>query len=265
MLYPYRYAAQFERYIGQFMRVFSAFQTQDGVERDGVFRTKRVPVVYGNMSRVVATVLQQRNKLASNRLPMMAVNLQGVQKMEEEARNQHHHETIQKPGTDDTVSRIFGPAFNLSMEVSVYASSTAELFSIVEQILLIFNPRITIQTDTNVLNSDYITEISLESMTNEIQYPMGPQEQVVMFTLNFMMPVRLRYPAKEDLDAIIKKIRLEIYEMSQGDPEDSPSELVIIDEDGARKENETGTWLTATGSWNDKGTWEDSSEWNDGV
>lgn len=231
MSYPYRYAAQIERYIGQFMRVFSGFQTQDGVERDGTRNLKRVPVVYGNMSRIVASVLQKRNVFQSNRIPMMAVNMTGIELDNERKAPHHHMDAItarNSVGDVKAIHRMVGPAFNLQMELSIYASSNTELFSILEQILLIFNPRITIQTDNEIMNSDYITEITLESIQNEIQYPMGTNQDVIMQSLNFRVPVRLRYPYDPNgpyINEIIAKI---FHESKDGTVLDTPIDELII-------------------------------------
>lgn len=240
-VYPFRYDKQFEKYIGQFMRVFSGFQVQDGVVRDGDKYSEpvlqRVPVVYGTMSRVVATHLQQ-NALSSTRLPMLAVNLANLQMDVERKRSHLHTDVIQaKNEFSETrgIERLIGPSFMMNMEVSIYASSTSEMFSILEQILLIFNPRVTIQTDTDVFNSDYLTEISLETVDNEIQYPMGPGHRVVMMSLMFLVPIRLRYPMGMN-GAMMDEIYLSIYELTQEAVKATEDiDTLIIDKTGVEK------------------------------
>jgi hypothetical protein len=225
MVYPYIYDNQFEKYIGQFMRVFSGFQTKDGVARDGTDHLARIPVVYGNMSRVVASVIQRRGVLQNNRIPIMAVNLVDVTP-DPDRKTPHHHLDAVTYGDDQrVVERINGPAFNMRLELSVYASSQTEMFSIVEQILLVFNPRITIQVDNNAMNSDYLTEILLESIQKDIQYPLGMDQQVVMMNFNFLVPVRLRYPYNPD-GASIQQITLQILQDSQ----DQFTDQILLEE-----------------------------------
>ena len=106
-----------------------------------------------------------------------------------------------------------GPAFIMNVSVSIYASSNTELFSILEQILLVFNPRVSIQTDNSVFNQDYISDITLEGINNEVSYPLGTDQRVVEQTLNFSLPVRLSYPV--DLSSgIIERIRMRIFDDS---------------------------------------------------
>jgi hypothetical protein len=172
---------------------------------------------------------------------MLAANLTTIQMDPENQRSKHHQENVIRKDIFDqeqSVSRIIGPAFTLNMELSIYASSTDELFQILEQILLIFNPRVTIQADTNILNSDFITEISLESIDNEISYPMGMQNQVVMQTLRFLVPGRLRYPYGTT-DGMINQIELDIFQLTQQEFTDENlklEEMVITEGNAVRAE-----------------------------
>ncbi|MBG24111.1 MAG: hypothetical protein CMF22_11750 [Idiomarinaceae bacterium] len=217
-LYPYRYGAQFERFLSQFARVLSGFQVRDGVKRDGdeTVKTRRVPVVYGSMSRVVAQLLNDRDFLSNRRVPMMAFNLDSLEIDQEAKRNVYHVDEVSyktADGTHASYSRAMGPAFIMNVSVSIYASSNTELFSILEQILLVFNPRVSIQTDNSVFNQDYISDITLEGINNEVSYPLGTDQRVVEQTLNFSLPVRLSYPV--DLSSgIIERIRMRIFDDS---------------------------------------------------
>lgn len=226
VVYPFKKSDQFKNYIAQFMRVFTGFQYDAGNNT-----VKQIPVRYGGMDRIAATVLSNRDFLTNGTLPMFAANLIGIQKDEENKRSQFHVDNIPnltKPVAERTVTnRIIGPALIMNMGLSIYASSLTELMQIVEQIMLLFNPRITIAVDTMALNGDYLTDITLEDMQPEIQMPMGTESRVVMMELTFSMPIRLKYPTT-DTDNIIKEIRARVI--------DETSEFVIdevtIDEDG---------------------------------
>lgn len=206
-VYNFRKGDQIERYIGQFMRVFSGFQVQDGVSRSGGEPlTKRVPVVYGNMSRIVASILNKRDFMSNNSIPMIAVNMVSLDPDPNNKRSPHHKdERNVKSSSGSVINQLSGPAFMMSLETSVYASSTTELFEIIEQILLIFNPRIAIQTSSDLYDSNYITDIALTGIQPEIQYPIGTEQPVVTMTLRFEVPVRLKYP-RGFSDNIIEQI-----------------------------------------------------------
>lgn len=210
VLYEYRKGDQIEKYIGQFMRIFSGFQVKDGVERNGDFLTKRVPVVYGNMSRIVASILTKRDFLANANIPLLAANMVSLSPDLDNKRALYFKEErlvrdIPAQSPYLSLERMVGPAFVMQMELSIYASSTTELFDIVEQILLVFNPRVAIQTSTDIHDADYLTDVSLVSIQPEISYPMGTDQPIVMMTLSFEIPVRLKYP-KGYSDKIIEQI-----------------------------------------------------------
>jgi hypothetical protein len=202
------------------MRALSGFQTADGVERDGTRNLKRVPVLYGNMSRITAHMLKKGDKYLNNKIPVIGVNLESIQQDPEARRNQHFVEsfttTRTNPSNPKLIERMMGPPFTLNLSAAIYASSTVELFDIVEQILLVFNPRITIQVDVRAINADYLTDITLTAINSELQYPLGMDQQVVVYSLEFAIPVRLRYPANVDDHAnIIQQIRWRIFEESE--------------------------------------------------
>lgn len=193
-LYPYRESKQFERYIGQFMRVFSGFQVPTG--RNSGQDIKRIPVVYGAMDRVVASILNNRETFTNHKLPIIACVMTGLTIDENNKAPNKHRDYIGSRGYGDgtVTERIMGLPLIMNMDVSIYASSSTEMFLILEQILLIFNPRVTIQIDSSANNADYLTDIILEGIQPEIDYPMGGNNRTVMLTLNFSIPVRLSYP-----------------------------------------------------------------------
>lgn len=233
VVYEYRRGDQLEKYIGQFMRIFSGFQVEDGVERDGTRNRRRVPVVYGNMSRVTASILTNRDHLSAKTLPIMAANMIGLTPDRENKKTPYHRDerslrVVPEYERYDVVDRLTGPAFIMNMELSVYASSTTELFDIIEQILLIFNPRVAIQTSSSLVDSTYITDVSLVEIRPEIQYPIGTENSAVVMTLVFEVPVRLKYPQGFN-DKIISQI---VQNVKSADSEDTVTGCDILGDTG---------------------------------
>lgn len=225
-LYPYRESRQFEKYISQFIRIFKGFQ----YDADGSGRIERVPVYYGAMDRIVAGILSKNDVHQNKRIPLMAVNLSAINLDTTGARPRVHRDNLaniasSKPAKERViVNRLVGPSFVMDMELAIYASSTVELFNIVEQILLIFNPRVTISIEDNAKAGNTITEVSLESLQDEIQYPLGTEKRIIQMTMNFSMPVRLNYPS--DLSGeIIKQIHTNIIADDESNVKDTIGEL----------------------------------------
>jgi len=213
-MYPYRYNGQIENYLSQFMRVMSGFQVENGEDKDGNMTTREVKVAYGSVSRIVGSILNKRDSFTNQTLPLIGFYLSGIEKDNANKRSQHHidHVTFENSeGNKQGYRRIIGPAFNLNIEVNIYASSNEEMFAVLEQMLLIFNPRVTIQTDNNIFNADYITDIILESINPDINYPTGTESQVIQQSLQFRLPIRLSYPMDTD-GPIIEEITSRILD-----------------------------------------------------
>lgn len=217
-VYPIVYNRQFERYIGQFMRAISGLQIENGVERNGTKDPRRVPVVWMAMDRVIASLMAKRNDHQVNsKLPMIGVNMSGLAQVQDSRMSPYWNEPIPKRRMENgkphtAIQRLVGQQFLMSLDVAVYASSTSELFMILEQLLLIFNPRLVIQSDNDAINSDYITSITLDSIQPEITFPLGQGSQECIMNLGFSMPVRMRYPVdanKEVIDKIIANVMVD--------------------------------------------------------
>lgn len=219
--YPVLYDRQFEKYIGQFMRALGGFQVEDGVERNGSKNTRKVGVVYGAMDRVVASYLSSRNDhLVNSRLPVIGVNMSAITPTTDDRMSPYWNEPIAYTNDQDkqvSLHRTLGQGFSLSLEATLYASSTSELFMLLEQLLLVFNPRLVIQSGTDIANSDYITSVSLESIQPELIYPLGQGTQECAITLGFTIPVRLRYPLDRN-KTVVERI---IANVMEGDKEDN--------------------------------------------
>lgn len=83
---------------------------------------------------------------------------------------------------------------------------------ILEQILLLFNPSIQIQTSNALYDGGRITNVELVGINNDENYPIGTDRRMVMHTLNFDMILYLTAPAKLR-DNLIKQINIRIAEL----------------------------------------------------
>lgn len=212
-LYPYTQAKQIENHVQQFMRAVSGFQYATGKRLDnGRLETARIPVVYGAMDRIVAQHLNKRDNFTNGKLPIISVNLNGIERDVQHKKSSYHIDTV--TSGDDVVERLVGPPLVLNIDLSIYASSNHELFLVLEQFLLVFSDRVAIQTTSNINDPTYITEILLDSLQPEIQsMPIGTNRRVVQFGLNFRVPMRMRYPFSSNQN-FIETIRKNVFEES---------------------------------------------------
>jgi hypothetical protein len=172
---------------------------------------RRIPVVYGTMDRAVAAMMNKNQDHFTNvRLPIIVCNMEGISLDKDNKMPKNHIDSVVGAGAINSYERLSGLPMIMAMSVDVMASSNEELFGIIEQILLIFNPRVTIQVDNRSLNANFLTEIILDSIDNQIQYPLGMEKRTCSMGLTFSVPVKLRYPAGENI-AWIQQIRENIY------------------------------------------------------
>lgn len=213
----YYHAEQIRRYIIQFMAVFADLQIIVG-RNDRTDEETLVPVQiqYGHRDRVVAHIIGEHTQNKLLRRPMMSVYLRSIV-MSPELR--HGVGTTQRntyiprggliPDDIKTVRRYMAIPYVARFELSIMTSNTDSMYQILEQILILFDPSIQIQDSNAPFDWTKITDITLEDIGNEENYPSSTDRRVKIYTLSFAMPIYLSAPANVRED-IIKKIKYRI-------------------------------------------------------
>lgn len=213
--YTYYYQGAFKRYIEQFLRIFSGLQIEHGVDRDkdGNADRETCSVYYGDMSRIVANVLRENDTFRASRLPLMAGSVTAIEPNPDERRARFHQENIARVRESDNTrvvnQKIMGVPFRVSADLSIYTSNNNQMFQLLEQILLLFNPKLTIQKSDNLIDWNYLTDVELLSITSEQNVPPGMDERVIVHTLSFSFDVWLDFPGVEK-ENVIEEIQLNI-------------------------------------------------------
>ena len=173
----YFYDGQIRRYVTQFMRVFIGFKYQAG---DG--EQLSVPVMYGDMSRQVANIIRENSEnkmmnvpriacyigsleLATDRLsdPSFVSKVHIRERRYTDAGGTRDYQNTQ--GGNYTVERLMPTPFKLTMKADIWTSNTDQKLQLMEQILVLFNPSLELQTTDNYidwtsLSSLYLTNTS---------------------------------------------------------------------------------------------------------
>jgi len=217
--YTYHYTGQFKRLIGQFLRIFSGIQVQAGVDRTGtgVNDMRAVSVVYGNSDRIINALNQNQGTFTAQRIPIISAYLNGIGLADEYRVSRHHQENITYKNSADgqyhQVSKIVGAPYQMNMTLYIYASSTDQMFQILEQILLWFNPSIDFQKSSNILDSAYITQCTLTGIQDQTNFPMGQNRRIIQQNLTFSFIAWLQYPYT-DAAGVIQDIITNIHDSS---------------------------------------------------
>lgn len=213
----YFYNQQFRRYITQFMRIFNGLKVQSKVDRnsDLINDFINIPIHYGDMDKIVAQVLHGEGTFTPSKIPLMSCYLTGIELNPDIKKPKSHTEHIKVKKSGDRlptmVSRIMGVPYRAKMELNIYASNTDQMFQILEQILLIFNPYLTIQKSDNIFDWSYLTSVELITINNAQNVPAGTDQRVIIWTLEFQFDCWLNFPAKEQ-SSIIEEIQETVFD-----------------------------------------------------
>lgn len=214
MIRSYFYNSQLKKFIIGFANIFSGLQVRTGKDGCGEISEINVPIIYGSRDRVVSAIGASNTQNKQYTLPMMAcylVNLE-MNPGRMKGTNQTDKRTyLEQGGTfpDDVkaVKRVMPIPYDMQMELSIHTSNTDQMFQILEQILILFDYDLQLQFNDAPFDWGKITSLFLTSINNEENYPTGIDRRVIVWNLQFTMPVWLS-PPLEIRNEIIESINL---------------------------------------------------------
>jgi hypothetical protein len=206
------------------MRIFIGFQYKAG---DGTLR--HVPVMYGDMSRQVASIIKENseNKLPS--VPRIACYITGleldrtrlsdatfVSKMNIRERNWENvdgevvYENSQGGGY--TVERLMPTPFNLTMKADIWSNNIDQKLQLFEQIIVLFNPSLSIQTTDNYVDWTSLSVVDLQNIIfSSRTIPQGVDTDIDIMTVEFKMPMFITSPAKVKKLGVIRNVIMNVF------------------------------------------------------
>jgi len=211
------YDGQIRRYITQVIRVFSNFVVQYS---DGTLR--RIPVMYGDADRQVASIIRSNTENKVNSVPRISVYVTAlaldkerlsdatfISKVNIRERDISSDGTTynQSQGRNYTVERLMPTPFKLTLKVDIWASSTEQKLQILEQILVLFNPSLELQTSDNYLDWTSLSVLNLDDISwSSKQVPVGNDTPIDIATLTLDTPIWISPPVKVKRLGVITKI-----------------------------------------------------------
>jgi len=223
----YAYDGQIKRYLTQFMRLMSNFSYKDASGN-----LKQIPVRYGNMNRQVAQILNKNSENTMQTAPFIACYIKnmevardrtqdptyvGKMNIRERAVDEMGNEYLNIQGANYTIERIMPTPFNLTFVADIWTTNTDQKLQILEQMLVLFNPSIELQTTDNYIDWTSLTTLELKELTfSSRQIPQGVEQDVDIATLSFYTPIWITPPAKVKKLGIITKIIASIFEEPPG-------------------------------------------------
>ena len=226
------YDQQIRRFLLQFIRAFSNFQVEYGKDRNGLTTLQTVPVKYGDATRMVSAIVRENSENKILPTPMISCYITGLEynperrqdptfvdkkhiRMRKFDANTNSYTTQQ--GNAFTIERMMPVPYTLQMSVDIWTSNTNQKLQLLEQLLVLFNPALEIQSTDNYLDWTSLSYIELTgTQFTSRSIPQGVDDQIDIATLQFTVPIFLSAPAKVKKLGVINKIVASIYDDNGG-------------------------------------------------
>lgn len=221
----YWYDQQIKRYLLQLVRVFSNFSVKEHTSNGAHFN--RVPCRYADASRMVSLMLKNNSENVINNSPQITVGIQSIQIARDRAQDPFLQDITQvterewdetqgvytdRQGNLYTTKRYMPVPYNLTIQVDIWCTNTDTKLQLLEQIFVLFNPSIQLQSNDNPLDWSSVFELELTDIQwSSRSIPTGVDEQLDVATLTFVVPIWISPPAKVQRQKIIQQIINDIY------------------------------------------------------
>jgi hypothetical protein len=227
-LQQYFYDAQIERFLAQFIRMLSGFQVEYGQDRVGNTTLQRVPVYYGDGSRQVAAIINNMSENAMPTVPAMTAYINNITYDRDRVqqpdfvgkmniRQRYYNEDTQeyeaRQGNAFSIERLMPVPYTLELKLDIWTSNTKQKLQLLEQLIVLFNPALEIQSTDNYIDWTSLSVVYLESPNwSSRTVPIGTENPIDVATLTFKLPVWITPPAKVKKLGVIQKIIASIHD-----------------------------------------------------
>ena len=118
-------------------------------------------------------------------------------------------------GRQYTVERLMPTPFKLTFKVDVWASNTEQKLQILEQLLVLFNPSLELQTTDNYVDWTSLTVLNLNDISwSSRSVPVGTDSTNDIATLTLETPIWLSPPVKVKRLGVVTSIITSLYKNS---------------------------------------------------
>ena len=199
--------------------------------------------MYGDADRQASSIIRQNTENKVNSVPRISVYISGltldrdrmsdssyvgkvhIRERDIQVDSVTGHDTYnQAQGKNYTVERLMPTPFNLKMKVDIWAANTDQKLQIMEQILVLFNPSLELQTTDNYVDWTSLTVLNLSDINwSSRSVPVGNDTPIDIATLTVDTPIWISPPVKVKHLGVITKIVTGLYEGA------STSEIGYID------------------------------------
>lgn len=200
--------------------------------KDAKGNIKQIPVRYGDMTRQVASVLKKNSENIVNSAPFIACYIKNFEyarervqdpfnvskvNIRERAWDEQGNEYLNTQGANYTVERLMPTPYNITFQADIWTTNTDQKLQILEQIFVLFNPAMEIQTTNNYIDWTSLSYLEQTGITwSSRQIPQGTENDIDIASITFVTPAWLSTPVKVKKLGIITKIISNIFDEQTG-------------------------------------------------
>lgn len=200
--------------------------------KDGTGQLHRIPVMYGDLTKQVATLIRDNseNKLPS--APRIALYITGLDidrdrtsdssfvskvHIRERAYDENGKEYLNSQGKNYTVERLMPTPYKLTVNADMWSTNTDQKLQLIEQITMLFNPSLEIQTTDNYVDWASLTVVNLDAINfSSRSIPTGNDSPIDVATMTFSTPIWISPPAKVKRLGVITNIIMNVFNENTG-------------------------------------------------
>ena len=221
------YDGQIRRYITQMVRMLSNFSYKDG---QGALI--QIPVVYGDLSRQVGSILKDNSELKLLNAPKISVYITSIElardrlsdssyvskmNIRERAYDSSNKEYLNKDGKNYTVERLMPTPYTLGVNADLWSTNTDQKLQILEQILMLFNPSLEIQTTDNYVDWTSLSVVNLDTINfSSRSIGSATEDEIDIATIGFTTPIYISPPTKVKKLGVVHTVITSIFNEQQG-------------------------------------------------
>lgn len=232
---PFFNDSQVKRYILQIMSALSGYQVQTGKQRDKKSRFINVPIMFGTYDRVVQYIRQDGNMNVGPSLPIMSLEITGLQQKDELRRAPEHTSvytyrqrgpaTMENTlGTEPDIlmmaERPMPVPYDMKVNLNIWASNMDQILQITEQIGSLYNPQLDLKLSDSPADWTMLSYLKFDGDVRFRRAALdigsgGQTDQLHLAELNFETLVHLSQPTKVFEAKYIEKIRTRIHKLEK--------------------------------------------------
>ena len=192
----------------------------------------RFPTRYGDITRQVGQIIKQNSENTIPSAPFIACYIKDIAydrprlqdptfvskvHIRERALNEDGTEYLNVQGANYTVERIMPSPFIITFAADIWTTNTEQKLQIWEQLAVLFNPSLELQTTDNFVDWTSLSVLTLENQVwSSRSIPQGLEQEIDILNMIFKAPIWITPPAKVKKLGIITKIISNVHAVAPG-------------------------------------------------